>query len=139
MTSNIIAVIVVLVIVITVIIRKLPKALPGQVQLPDYFEDVYSGAANHFLGWESVGGKLFLTKSSLYFKSHKFNFQNHDWKLNVNEIREVRYYNMLGIIRNMLEVETTDGKVERFVVNNRETWKAEIDKLIVNKTTGSIS
>ena len=90
---------------------------------------IYSGAANHFLNGESVGGKLFLTNNQLRFKSHKFNIQNHEMQLDIHDIKEVRFYNMLGVIRNMLEVETNNGNTERFVVNNRAGWKSEIDKL----------
>jgi hypothetical protein len=90
---------------------------------------VYSGEANHFLNGESVGGKLFLTNDQLHFKSHKFNIQNHEMQLDIHDIKEVRFYNMLGFIRNMLEVETTNGVTEKFVVNNRAAWKEQIDKL----------
>ncbi|HVS92225.1 MAG TPA: hypothetical protein VHE59_09350 [Mucilaginibacter sp.] len=91
---------------------------------------VYSGSANHFLNGESVGGKLFLSHDTLCFKSHKFNIQNHELNIDIRQIREVRYYNMLGIFRNMLEVVTQNGAVEKFVVNNRKAWKAKIEQMI---------
>jgi hypothetical protein len=109
----------------------LAAILPRKIKLTSSTDGslVYSGGANHFLNGESVGGKLFLTNNQLHFKSHKFNIQNHEMQLDIHDIKEVRFYNMLGFIRNMLEVETTNGVTEKFVVNNRAAWKEQIDKL----------
>lgn len=94
---------------------------------------IYSGVANHFLNYESVGGKLYLVPDKLWFKSHKLNIQNHELLLDINEIEEVRFYNTWGLIPNGLEIKTTNGRVEKFVVYKRKTWKQEIDKLRNNK------
>ena len=42
---------------------------------------IFSGPANHFLNWEGTGGKLFLLKDKLWFKSHRFNLQNNEWQI----------------------------------------------------------
>ena len=90
---------------------------------------IYSGAANHFLNGESVGGGLYLMNDKVLFKSHKLNIQNHELLLDINEVAEVHFYNTLGIIPNGLEIRTTNGKVEKFVVYKRKIWKQKIDKL----------
>lgn len=90
---------------------------------------IYSGAANHFLNGESVGGGLYLTNDKLLFKSHKLNFQNHELLLDINKIAEVCFCNTLGIIPNGLEIRTTNGDIEKFVVYRRATWKQQIDRL----------
>jgi hypothetical protein len=115
----------------TVTILFLPwlgRVLTRKIESPSSV--IYSGGANHFMNGESVGGKLFLTPETLRFKSHKFNIQNHEWSIGIHQIREVRYHDMLGIIRNMLEVVTENGATEKFVVNNRKVWKAEIERAI---------
>ncbi|MCO6173952.1 GRAM domain-containing protein [Flavobacterium sp. NRK F10] len=90
---------------------------------------IRSGGANHFKNGEAVGGKLYLLKDKLQFQSHNFNVQNHRLSINLNQIKEVSFYNALGLIPNGLEIKTTDGQTEKFVVNGRRIWKEEIEKL----------
>ncbi|AWM12825.1 hypothetical protein DI487_02355 [Flavobacterium sediminis] len=90
---------------------------------------IRSGGANHFKNGEAVGGKLYLLKDKLQFQSHNFNVQNHRLSINLNQIKEVGFYNALGLIPNGLEIKTTDGQTEKFVVNGRRIWKEEIEKL----------
>jgi hypothetical protein len=90
---------------------------------------LYAGAANHFLHGEGVGGKLYLLHNRLQFKSHRFNVQNHELQLDMDNIKNVSFYNTLGLIPNGLKIETTTGKTEKFVVNNRKQWKDEIIKM----------
>jgi len=89
---------------------------------------IYSGGANHFKNAEAVGGKLYLLADQLEFKSHGFNIQNHAFIINISEIQEIAFYNTLGIVPNGLTLILKDGEVEKFVVNNRNIWKAEIEK-----------
>lgn len=95
---------------------------------------IYSGGANHFVGKESVGGKLYLLEDRLKFKSHNFNIQNHEMLIELKDIDEIGFYRPLGITTNGLVVTKKDGKEERFVVNNRKIWKEKIksalDKII---------
>ena len=92
-------------------------------------EIIVSGRANHFKGAEAVGGKLYLFKDRLEFKSHGFNIQNHQQRIDITNITAVTFYNSLGIIPNGLKITTTYGAVEKFVINGRKHWKEEIEKL----------
>jgi hypothetical protein len=90
---------------------------------------IYSGGANHFAGIEAVGGKLYLLKGKLQFQSHSFNIQNHQLEIDLNQIKEIRFCNTLGLIPNGMLVTLTDGKTERFVVGNRRLWKKKIEEV----------
>lgn len=107
------------------------KTVKEQTQIELAGEDtiIRSGGANHIKNAEGVGGKLYLLKDKLQFKSHGFNVQNHVESIALNQIKEVRFYNTLGLVPNGLLIETIDGRMEKFVVNGRRSWKEEIDKL----------
>ena len=93
---------------------------------------IYSGGANHFRNIEAVGGKLYLLPDKLEFKSHNFNIQNHSLIIDLNNIKGMRFYNILWIIPTGLEIIMTDGHKEKFVVNSRKKWRKEIE-IILNK------
>jgi len=86
-------------------------------------EIIYSGAANHFINGEAVGGKLYLLKDKLQFKSHNFNIQNHEFSIPITNINDIRFFNGFGFIPKGLEIITTTESSERFVVSNRKMWK----------------
>jgi hypothetical protein len=92
----------------------------------------YSGGANHFMNGEAVGGKLYLLADKLQFQSHSFNIQNHGQIIEFKQIKDVSFYNTLGLIPNGLGIVTIDGKVEKFVVNDRKMWKVLIEKEMQN-------
>jgi hypothetical protein len=108
----------------------------SEKKLPDNDNNsiVYSGKANRFLNYESVGGNLFLFKNKMQFKSHSLNIQNHVFEIELNQIKEVSFFNTLGLVPNGLAVANRNGTVEKFVVYNRKIWKTEIDKLISGNT-----
>jgi len=108
------------------------KKVNRQTQIKNMDGIFYSGRANHFKNVEAVGGKLYLFKDKLQFKSHNFNVQNHEEIIELNQIKEVNFYNTLGIIPNVLVINKEDGTTEKFVVNNRRIWKEEIEKLKSN-------
>ena len=87
---------------------------------------IHSGGANHFIGAEAVGGKLYLLTNSIQFKSHKFNIQNHSQIIFLNQIKEIGFYNTLGLVPNGLFITTTDSGTEKYVVNRRKVWKEKI-------------
>ena len=87
---------------------------------------LFETGANHFVGIEGVGGKLFLTNRRLIFKSHKINFQNHELSVRLSDIKLVGKYKTLGLLNNGLTVTTVGNKVEKFVVEQIESW---IDQL----------
>jgi len=95
---------------------------------------VRSGGANHFINGEAVGGKLYLLTDKLQFQSHGFNIQNHGQIIGIEQIKEVSFFNTLGLIPNGITITTLDGQAEKFVVINRRLWKEEIERLkIENK------
>jgi hypothetical protein len=102
----------------------------------DMGEVLLSGGANHFINKEAVGGRLYLLSDKLYFKSHRFNIQNHELEIPISDIVEVDFYNTLGLIPNGLAISTHDGTQQKFVVNDRKNWKQEILKI---KSTGLVA
>ncbi|MGZ3755364.1 MAG: hypothetical protein ACXVAY_11675 [Mucilaginibacter sp.] len=97
-----------------------------EISISDNEAIIFSGPANHFLNWEGAGGKLYLLKDKLWFKSHRFNLQNHEWQLPIDQVKEIEFYNVLGFAPTGLAITTYEGKNEKFVVNNRKEWKAAI-------------
>jgi hypothetical protein len=87
---------------------------------------LYETPANHFKGVEAVGGKLYLTNKRLFFKSHKFNIQNHSLSIFLNEIMFVNQYKALGFVNNGLSVGVRGGVIEKFVVNEIEEWMKQL-------------
>ena len=107
------------------------KIVKQQTQIADLDDKdiLRSAGANHFKNGEAVGGKLYLMSDKLAFKSHRFNIQNHALTIAIVQIKEVRFYNTLGVIPNGLVVTLLDGQTEKFVVANRKHWKEDIEKL----------
>lgn len=107
------------------------KTVKRQTQIEDSDGRVivHSGDANHFMKGEAVGGKLYLLTDKLQFQSHKFNIQNHRLIIEIEQIKEVGFYNTLGFVPNGLAIITMGGQTEKFVVNGRRHWKEEIEKL----------
>jgi hypothetical protein len=83
---------------------------------------LFEGGANHFKGIEGVGGMMYLTNQRLVFKSHKLNIQKHQLSIDLPSITEVARKKTLGILNNGLIVTTTDGRKEKFVVEQPEEW-----------------
>jgi len=104
--------------------RFLPQA--KDIALASGEEIEYSGLANHFLNMEARGGRLAVTKTHLVFKPHVVNLQTSELSIPRSDIVSVAATRTLGIIPNGLAVTLKDGKVERFVVNNRKQWIAHL-------------
>ena len=107
------------------------KVVKAQTQITNT-EIIHEGAANHFLGAESVGGKLYLLNNTLEFKSHGFNVQNHNLVINLKDIEQAETYNLLWIVPNGLKIILKNGQTEKFVVNNRTKW---IEKILAEIKT----
>ena len=106
------------------------KKVNTQTQINEDEKDiVYSGPANHFKNAEGVGGKLYLLEDKIIFKSHGFNIQNHECVVDLVQIKEVSFYNTLGLIPNGMMIRLTNNNTEKFVVNKRQNWKNEISRL----------
>jgi hypothetical protein len=100
-----------------------------QIETKDGESIIHSGGANHFKNSEGVGGKLYLMNDKLQFKSHSFNLQNHELAIYIDQIKDITFYNNLGIVPNGLAISLKDGRQEKFVVSGRQLWKTEIEKL----------
>lgn len=85
-----------------------------------------TGRANHFVGWESVGGTLHLTGDSLFFESHGMNVRDHELRIALGDITAVSPARTLGLIPNGVIVEHGDTR-ERFVVSGRRAWVEAIE------------
>jgi hypothetical protein len=121
-------VIILLALVYFFILPELKKQ--SQVENIDNKPIGYAGSANHFMNGEAMGGQLFLFDDRLEFKSHRLNIQEHTKVIDLKNIKEVNFYNSLGIVPNGLAIITTDGKREKFIVTKRQTWKQEIERAI---------
>lgn len=99
-----------------------------QTERPDFTGEqlLWEGPANHFLRGEGVGGWLYLTTRRLLFRSHAFNIQRHETDLPLVDIAEASPVLTAGFIPNGLLVCTRSGRRERFVVEQRQRWSAEI-------------
>jgi hypothetical protein len=86
----------------------------------------HSGLANHFLNLEGRGGRLALTRDRLVFKPHVANVQRSELAIPRSEIVSVAPVRTLGVVPNGIAVTLRSGKVERFVVNDRDTWIAKL-------------
>ncbi|MES2515039.1 MAG: hypothetical protein V4580_12890 [Bacteroidota bacterium] len=104
------------------------KTVKQQTEIsPEYGNTIlYSGAANYFIGVEAVGGKLYLLKHNIIFKSHGFNMQNLEKHIAHTDINDITTFNTLGIIPNGLKLVLGNNVTEKFVVNNRKQWLTEI-------------
>ena len=83
---------------------------------------VHEGAANHFLGAEGRGGRLYLTSNRLVFNPHRFNIRSAGVTIPRADIVRAELTKTLGLVPNGLLVHLKDGRSERFVVNGRAEW-----------------
>lgn len=92
---------------------------------------IYSGLANHYKDNISVGGTLYLLENKIIFQSNAINFvKRHQKIIELNEIDKTDFTKTIGLINNGLYIKTKDNITEEFVVNKRETWKKQIEKVM---------
>ncbi len=97
---------------------------------PDY--SAYPGdVANHAIGNEDFGGKLYFFPESLVFHPlPKDDIQLRDWTIRYKDIKNVRQ----GPAINKIIIESKDGIADVFAVHNKDKWisrikaKAGLDK-----------
>lgn len=89
------------------------------------------GSANHFVGREGVGGWLYLTDKELYFKSHSINVNTHILVVPLEKVAEAKKSRVFGIIPTGLTIQTTEGKMEKFVAHERVKWVRKINEGIM--------
>ena len=104
------------------------RIVPAATAIPLVAGDgvVYSGLANHFRNFEARGGRLALTNTELVFVPHVVNIQRGNLRIPLSDIASVAAVRTWGIIPNGLAVTLKSGKVERFVVNDRNDWVAKL-------------
>ena len=95
---------------------------------PDFGGEVIlmEGPANHLKGVEGVGGYLWLTSGQLFFRSHRFNVQNHEYGALLSEIAGAEATMTLGTVPKGLLVHLISGSQEKFVVHQNNDWAAAI-------------
>lgn len=81
-------------------------------------------AANYFRGKESVGGKLSFDETGMTFKSHAFNIQRGETRIEYAEIDRAA---TRGIIPTNISVFTKDGFEHKFVVYHRKEVVAYLE------------
>jgi ABC-type transport system involved in multi-copper enzyme maturation permease subunit len=92
---------------------------------------IYSGLANHFKDNISVGGTLYLLENKIVFQTNAINFaQRHQKIIELNEIDKTDFRKTMGLINNGIFIKTKDNVMEEFVVNKREIWKEQIEKVM---------
>lgn len=90
---------------------------------------LFDGPANLYRGIEGVGGRLILTQEYLFFKPHAINIQKIEEIIYLRNIERVERKKTLWIIPNGLKV-IAEQREYKFVVNKRNQWVAEINKLL---------
>ena len=120
---------------------ELPSLPPARSQRDDTFASdesiVHAGPANHFMGMEAVGGKLFLTNHRLRFRAHALNVQRHDTSYPLGDIVSVTPTRTLGLVPNGIRIELADGRREKFVVSARSEWLDAL--MLMQARSGSCS
>lgn len=91
---------------------------------------IMEGAANHFIGKESVGGWLYLTRKEIIFKSHNVNVQKHQMVIPLKQIKGVKTSLTFGLVPNGLQI-VTDTAIEKLVVHKRKEWVQKINTAIL--------
>ena len=92
---------------------------------------IKQGAANLQKGFETVGGKLYLTNQRLVFEAHQINVQGGITEIELSEVQSTqkcwtKFLGFIPLIPNSLAVNTKDGEEYRFVVFGRGAWAAAI-------------
>lgn len=90
-------------------------------------EPLRDGPANLQRGWESVGGRLFLTSHRLVFEPHGVNAQKHRFVVRLTDIDSVqkcwtKLFGVIPIAPNSLALEVRDGTTYKFVLVGRGAW-----------------
>ena len=90
---------------------------------------IHQGDANLFRKNEVTGGLLYLTNERLIFVPHIFNIDRSRQDIEIEEILRLKEVRTL-IIDNGLVIESKQQVDYRFVLNEREKWVEELEKLI---------
>lgn len=90
-------------------------------------ELIHKGLGSHKRFIENVGGFFYLTKTQLLFVPSRLNIQVNYLSIPLSDIKSVSVGNHIGLIPNLLIIETNKDKTEKFLVSEREKWVELID------------
>ena len=76
--------------------------------------------ANYFRGIEAVGGRLYFDETGMTFRSHNWNIQTGETRIEYRDIQSFSKRNTLGLVPNGLAVFTKDGFEHKFVIFHRK-------------------
>ena len=108
--------------------KKLTPGLQADSNKKFNLSGAMRGPANHFRGIEARGGEMLLEAGKLYFNPHQFNIQRQTVELAVSDILSVEKMNyFFGLVDSGIKITSSNGRVEKFVVGNREQWIAAIN------------
>ena len=95
---------------------------------------IKQSAANHFVGIEGCGGRLYLTNQRLFFKTHVLNINDHELTIELDQIVRTEPCRTFLIVPNGLKLILKSGKTEQFVISKRNIWLKEINEQMQNKS-----
>jgi hypothetical protein len=74
---------------------------------------------------------LYLLENKIIFQTNAINFaKRHQKIIELNEIDKTDFRKTMGLINNGIFIKTKDNMMEEFVVNKREIWKEQIEKVM---------
>ena len=76
--------------------------------------------ANYFRGIEAVGGRLYFGETGMTFRSHNWNIQTGETRIEYRDIQSFSKRNTLRLVPNGLPVFTKDGFEHKFVIFHRK-------------------
>lgn len=85
------------------------------------------GKANVWKGREAVGGMLYAAENQLVHVPHKINIQKEVHRIDFSQINAVTLSNSLLFMPNRLSIFLKDGSKVDYVLDERESWKEEIE------------
>lgn len=107
-------------------------ASPPRLSLDDGEETLVERRANHFLGDEARGGRVFVTTRRLVFVPHRFNVQLAAACIPLDDVTAARWARILGPyvmqMSSILEIATSRGP-QTFVVDRAERVAGLVDAL----------
>lgn len=95
-------------------------------------EAVRDGAANLQRGWETVGGRLYLTTHRLVFEAHALNLQTGATVLSLADVESTalawtKFLGLVPLFPNSLVVRAA-GVDHAFVLFDRRGWQRDIEQ-----------
>ena len=87
---------------------------------------VKAGDGNQILNGGSIKGKLILTNQRLYFKVSENGEKHEDVEIWPKDIKEVMFFKNRFLFSNGLNVITSDGIENKFLIKDRNSWSEMI-------------